>query len=287
MARNVVELRPRRAPAAPPAWYECWLEHDGAEVVVLEAASRTAGSGSRNAWLTRRRVDGIRLAVIDGGRGAASPAAPAHSCGLDAPAWAAQVSRAALHADDDIAVCLWRANRALHEPAVGRAGERAQAAVVAADLRVRIDGALRATVVRAGDCVAYARRGHRWTALFEDACIAFEAAQVLDAWHATHRDATGRERHAAEERALGSPNAWRTAAIGRFAEPLVEWVDIEGCDELVLANAPAQLDSARLDDLGAWIDGHHIPHDPNVSHGDDALIVRWQRVDDRHPSRHV
>jgi hypothetical protein len=286
MARNVVELRPRRLPASPPDhWYEWWLEHDGAEIVVVESPSGHAPA-TQDAWLALGREGGLRLAAIDGAT--PPPGAPAF-CGLDAATWAAQVTRASLLANDDVAVCLWRANRSLFDPGQASAGARPQAAVAVADIRVRWDGDPHAEVVRASDCVAFARFGSRWKALFPNDRLTAEAAQVWDAWCATHRGASARERAEAEDRALGAPDAWRTAAIGRLAEPRLEWVEVEGFDELVLASDGARVDLARLDALDEWLDGlrrweRTQPYIDKMH--DDATVVRWRRpeVPLSHPS---
>ncbi|MCU1430462.1 MAG: hypothetical protein JWL83_4462 [Actinomycetia bacterium] len=290
MARNVVDLRSRRAPAAPPdRWFEWCLEHDGAEVAVVESPSGH-GPGSHDAWLTLGRDAGLRLAAIDG---ASVPTSPAF-CGLDAATWAAQVTRASLLAEDDLAVCLWRANRNLFDPSFGRAGARAQAAVAVADIRARWDGDAHAKVVRASDCTVFARFGRRWVDVFPAPCVTAEAAQVWDAWCATHATANARDRAEAQDRALGAPEAWRTAAIGRFAEPLLECKEIEGFDELVLASGGARLDVARLDELDEWLDGlrrweRTAPRGAKVSDDvhDDATVLRWRRPDAPlpHPSR--
>jgi hypothetical protein len=277
LTRNVVELRPRRAPAAPPdCWYEWWLEHEGDDIVVFDSPSGLADA-SQDAWLAVAHGGRLRLAVIDG---ATPPPGAPMFCGLDAATWAAQVTRAALLADDDIAACLWRANRTLHDPASLRAGARPQAAAVAADVRTRWDGDAFAHVARASDCVAFARHGRRWTALFPLPRLTTEAAQVWSAWCATHADATTVKRAEAEDRALGSPAAWRTAAIGRFADPLLECTQVEGFDELVLASDGARLGVEQLDDLEAWLDALRSwerGHDVDGKRHDDVTVVRWRR----------
>jgi hypothetical protein len=117
---------------------------------------------------------------------------------------------------------------------------------------------------------------------------------VWDAWCATHATANARDRAEAQDRALGAPEAWRTAAIGRFAEPLLECKEIEGFDELVLASGGARLDVARLDELDEWLDGlrrweRTAPRGAKVSDDvhDDATVLRWRRPDAPlpHPSR--
>jgi hypothetical protein len=290
MARNVVELRPRRASADPPdRWFEWRFEHDGAEVTVIESPSGTAPA-SQDAWLALGGAGELRVAALDG---ATPPPGAPMFCGLDGATWGAQVTRAALHSEDDIAVCLWRANRSLFDASITRAGARPQAAVVVADVRMRWDGDAHAQLVRASDCVAFARHGRRWTPVFPNARLVDDAAQVWDAWCVSHPNATPHERADAEDRALGTPSAWRTAAVGRFAEPLLERAEIEGFDELVLASDGARLELDRLDELDSWLDGLRrwercAPPDPRVVKiHDDATVVRWRRIDDAfdHPSR--
>src|SRR5689334_11045059 len=156
MARNVVDLRPRRSPAEPPdRWFDWRFEHHGADVTVVESPSGLAPT-SQDAWLALAGGAGVggpgalRLAAFDG---ATPPPSAPRRCGIDAATWAAQVTRAALHADDDIAVCLWRANRTLFDGNIASAGARPQSAVVVADVRMRWDGDPHAQVVRASDCV--------------------------------------------------------------------------------------------------------------------------------------
>lgn len=81
MARNVVELRPRRMPTSPPTsphtWYEWSVEHDGAEIDVVESWSGSADGPSpspHDAWLVLRRGPVLRLGAIDGAT--RRPAAP-------------------------------------------------------------------------------------------------------------------------------------------------------------------------------------------------------------------
>jgi hypothetical protein len=282
VTRNVVELRPRRAAAAPPgSWYEWWLEHEGDAIVVFDSPSGLADA-SQDAWLAVPHGGRLRLAVLDG---ATPPPGAAMFCGLDAATWAAQVTRAVLLADDDIAACLWRANRVLHDPGSLRVGARPQAAVVAADVRRRWDGDAFAHVARASDCVAFARHGRRWSTLFPLPRLTTEAAQVWSAWCATHPAATAARRAEAEDRALGSPAAWRTAAIGRFADPLLECTQVEGFDELVLASDGARLGVEHLDDLEGWLDAlrawERVNDDIDGKRHDDVTVVRWRRDEPR------
>jgi hypothetical protein len=253
--------------------------------VVFDSPSGHAAA-SQDAWLALTRAPMLRLAAIDGAT--PPPAAPTF-CGLDAATWAAQVTRASLLADDDVAACLWRANRMLHDPTLLRAGARPQAAVVVADIRSRWDGDASAQVVRASDCVAFARYGNRWSSLFPQPRLTAEAAQMWDAWCDTHRGASPRQRADAEDRALDAPAAWRTAAIGRFAEPLLECTEIEGFDELVLASDGARLELDYLDELDEWLDGLRRWEREKQADGkrhDDATVLRWRRVDaSKHPSR--
>jgi hypothetical protein len=285
MARNVIELRPRRSPAFPPErWYEWSLEHDGAEVDVFET-SANQGPASHNAWVALRRGPALRVAAIDG---VTASSAGDHYCGLDAAAWAAQVTRAALLADDDAPVCLWRANRTLHDPSVTRAGARPQAAAVVGDIRTRWDGDATAHLARASGASAYARFGSRWAELFPTPPLTDAAAQVWDAWRATHRDASARERAAAEERALGAPAAWRTAAIGRFAEPLIECTDVEGFDELILVCGSAHLELEQLDALDDWLEALRRFERATPSGKGNVTVVHWRQADAHrrsHPSR--
>jgi hypothetical protein len=287
VVRNVVDLRPRGASRrSSDRRYEWWLAQDGIEIAALGAPSDGAPA-SQDGWLAFARPAFVRCAVLDG---ATSPASAATYCGLDAATWAAQVSRASLLADDDIAACLWRANKMLHDPTALRAGARPQAAVVVADIRARWDGDASAQVVRASDCLAFARYGPRWVSLFPGPRLTADAAQVWDAWCDTHPEASEQRRADAEDRALGAPAAWRTAAIGRFAELRLETADADGFDEMLLASAAAGItidDLERLDDVDQLETFDRHGGTRNHARG-DATIVRWRRVDapnPHHPSR--
>jgi hypothetical protein len=213
----------------------------GWRVSVLE---RTAGARrhSQDASLVLERPDGrLRAAAIDG----VTPwDTEARVMGLDEATYAAQIVRASLVADDTAVECLAAANEVLHRPGVRPSRAQCMAGAVVVDLTP--SGT--AVVTQAGECPAFARIGRRAEALVPERAVAVSRRAQLDELRSRRPvvdDREARRAHLAEEAALlDAPQAWETAAIGRFAEPRLHVAEVgAGWDELVLASDGAGLDA--------------------------------------------
>jgi hypothetical protein len=191
----------------------------------------------------------LRVAVIDG-------VTPTRHCrsvvGVPGAMYATAVARLALQRPADaLADSLLSANRHLHDPAITRSRDQAQACVTAAD--VFPDG--RVEVVRAGDCEAWAGTSDGWVPLGSGTAVSAPTDAAWEDWQSRHPHASRDERHDAEEHFLGRPQAWTSTALGRFEQPAIRTFTLEGVNELVLASDGARLSERRLDDLPGWIGG--------------------------------
>jgi hypothetical protein len=164
--------------------------------------------------------------------------------------YAAAVTRVALQrSGSGLAEGLLAANRHLHDAAVVRSRDQAQACVTAAD--VFPDG--RIDVVRAGDCDAWARTAAGWSRLGTGTALTASAEAAWDRWQDVHRDVDRDERHDAEERFLGERAAWTATALGRFDEPVIRTFSLGGVSELILASDGARLSERVLEDVEGWL----------------------------------
>jgi serine/threonine protein phosphatase PrpC len=209
----------------------------------------SGGAASQDAQLVFPEPGGqrLRVAVIDG-------VTPTSDCrtvaGVDGAMYAAAVARLALQdAARPLQESVLAANRHLHEDAVPRTRDQAQTCVTAAD--VFPDGHVE--LVRAGDCEAWARTGSGWVALGTGSALTTAVAEEWDRWQRRNPGVSRAERHVAEERLLGRPEAWTSTAVGRFANPRVRRFSVAGVSELVLASDGARLSEPVLDELPRWL----------------------------------
>jgi hypothetical protein len=191
----------------------------------------------------------LRVAVLDG-------VTPTRRCrsvvGVAGPMYAAAVARLALQrSGSGLADSLLAANRHLHDRALGRSRDQAQTCVTAAD--VFADG--RVELVRAGDCEAWARTAGSWVPLGYGTALIPAVEATWEDWQGRNAHVSRDERHDAEERFLGRPEAWTSTALGRFARPVIRSFSLAGVTELVLASDGARLSAEVLDQLPEWIDG--------------------------------
>jgi hypothetical protein len=189
----------------------------------------------------------LRVAVLDG-------VTPTRDCrevvGVAGPMYAAAVARLALQrSGSGLVDGLVAANSHLYDGTLRRSRDQAQTCVTAAD--VFPDG--RVEVVRAGDCEAWARTADGWLALGCGTALTAPVAAAWEDWQARNAEVTRDERHDAEERLLGRPDAWTATALGRFARPVLGTFSLRGVSELILASDGARLSERALDDLPSWI----------------------------------
>jgi hypothetical protein len=217
---------------------EAWEQPSG------DAASQDAHLVWPDAGASR-----LRVAVLDG-------VTPTRGCrdvvGVAGPMYAAAVARLALQRPGGrLADSLLAANRHLHDGTVVRSRDQAQTCVTAAD--VFPDG--RVEIVRAGDCEAWACTADGWAPLGSGSALSAPVDAAWDRWQARNAQVSRDERHDAEERFLGRPDAWTSTALGRFELPVIRTFTREGVHELVLATDGARLSEHALDDLPEWLGG--------------------------------
>ena len=191
----------------------------------------------------------LRVAVLDG-------VTPTRRCrdvvGVPGAMYATAVARLALQRPGGaLADSLLAANRHLHDPTIARSRDQAQTCVTAAD--VFPDG--RVEVVRAGDCEAWACSADGWVALGSGTALSAPVDTAWEDWQSRNPHVSRDERHDAEERFLGRPDAWTSTALGRFEQPAIRRFALEGVHELVLASDGARLSEQALAELPSWIDG--------------------------------
>lgn len=80
-----------------------------------------------------------------------------------------------------------------------------------------------------------------------------DARRELNAWLDAHPGCTPDEQYQAEEDILGDEDMWRTAALGRFASPLLCSARVGRAEELVLATDGARLSAERVANLPTWL----------------------------------
>jgi serine/threonine protein phosphatase PrpC len=221
----------------------------GWEIQSWELASGSAASQDAKLVWPDPAGRCLRLAVLDG-------VTPSQGCrpvvGVDGAMYAAAIARLALqHAERPLEECVLAANRHVHDRALARSRDQAQTCVTAAD--VFPDG--RVEVVRAGDCEAWARTADGWVSMGSGDALTPSTAAAWDEWQRRHATASRAVRHDAEERILGSPQAWTSTAVGRFPEPVLQRFALDGVSELVLASDGARLSEPVLRDLSSWLGG--------------------------------
>ena len=222
-------------------------ESRGWHIETWEQPSGDAASQDAQLVWPDPRAPRLRVAVFDG-------VTPTRNCrsvvGVAGPMYAAAVARLALQRPgSELAGSLLAANRHLHDRSVVRSRDQAQSCVTAAD--VFPDG--RVEVVRAGDCDAWARTTDGWMGLGCGSALTAPVAAAWEDWQSRNADVGREERHDAEERFLGRPDAWTSTALGRFARPRIQTFRLAGVSELVLASDGARLSERALGDLPAWI----------------------------------
>jgi hypothetical protein len=189
----------------------------------------------------------LRVAVLDG-------VTPTRRCrsvvGVAGPMYAAAVTRLALQRpESELTERLLAANRHLYDDALDRSRDQAQTCVTAAD--VFPDGHVE--LVRAGDCDAWARTGAGWSRLGTGTALTAAVDAAWTRWQDGNPDAGRDERHDAEERLLGVPDAWTSSALGRFGDPVIRTFSLGGVSELILASDGARLTERVLEDIPGWL----------------------------------
>jgi len=191
-------------------------------------------AATQDALLVAFVGDALRLAVIDG----VTPTRRTRGFrGVDGAVWAAGVVRTLLGGSDQSIVDVMRAaNQALWSAEVMNSRDQQQATALVAEIRCK-EHVLHATLARAGDCMAWIKTGESWTRLFSPVAHSPEVRKEVDEWFRSNPDETRdrNEQFAMEERLAGSPDAWRTSALGRFREPVIETAEIDISGELVIA----------------------------------------------------
>jgi hypothetical protein len=220
----------------------------GFRVTLWEAAALPS-SVSQDASLVSHRQGSLRVGVIDG----RTPDDPARLVlGCDLGIHAAQIVRHALHSKGTIEEALAQANAFLNAEQDPARSVFPEATCVVADIESDA-----AAIVQAGDSQAWALKKGKWRRLFPERALTGEAAERDRQWY---RDNAGLElaELLRQERArdyVNDPSVWRTAAVGRFATPRLDSVDLSGWDVLLLATDGARLTSERINRLEGWLGG--------------------------------
>jgi hypothetical protein len=223
------------------------LEVAGYRVRVWEEASR-ADYPSQDAWLATERQGALRAATIDG---STPPADARGRVGLDAAAYAAQVTRAVLAgADLDVPAALAAANSHLHEPEL-----RSQAQSMATVVCLELDATGAAQVTRGGNCELWVVRGGEAVSVFGDQFTQSATAEYR-ARLAAEPSASAFAVSALEEELFSDPANWVSVPVGRFPETYLERAELApGWERLVLASDGARLDAERVLALEDWLFG--------------------------------
>lgn len=189
----------------------------------------------------------LRLAVLDG----VTPLSPeTWQLGLDQAAWAAQTTRAALHAAAPLAECIGAAHSAIYQEALTPYA-RPRTGLAALDLRP--DGSASLAVV--SDCQAWVGRAGSWTDLGASDMLVPEARAAFIELVARKSTLSFDEFINAEAELLADPAMWTRHGVGQFEQVTPLLVEIDAWDELVLATDGALLNEERLQNLPQWLAG--------------------------------
>lgn len=250
------------------------MQTAGFVVDVWEEAAPGAARSSQDSSLVLPFEDGLRVAAIDG----ATPHPDQElKVGCDAAVYASALVRLALHSRVPLLVALENANETLHVRAAN-VWMIPRATVAAADI-----GEYDTGVVRAGDCVAFARHGEAWRPLFPELTSPAQMRARIAEIGEVSLEALMRMVKENPQGADPTPLEDRpTVAVGTFPELRPQRAEVPaGWDELVLASDGARLDAHRVADLERWLadlreweraggDGTVEPWKPH----DDVTVVR-------------
>jgi hypothetical protein len=209
----------------------------------------------------------LRVAVLDGVTPA--PDTP-EIAGMDGAAAAAGILRAALRGEDDVLHAAAAAGRFFRQPHLGGRSQP-QACAVICDLPAAPEAGP-PSIVRFGDCEAWARVGDSWRPVVAGSCLTRRAAQRVARWHRAYPEATLDQVIDADAVLTAEPSSFVTAPVGRLPGLRPEWGVPARFDELVLASDGARLDAGRLRDLDEWLTA--MPPDGAAKPFDDATVAR-------------
>jgi hypothetical protein len=226
-----------------------------------------AGAASQDDHLVARLPSGrVRVAVLDG----VTPALDTPEiAGMDGAAAAAGMLRAALRGEDDVLRAAESVGGFLRRPGVD-ARSQPQTCAVICDLSVG-----RPSIVRFGDCEAWARVRDSWRPVLSGSCLTEEAAGRFSDWQRAHPTAKLEEVIRADAALSADPTSFVTAPVGRLAELRPEWGALGEFDELALASDGARLDPERLRDIHGWLTTMRAaPSEVTAKRFDDVTVAR-------------
>lgn len=245
--------------------------------VSVWAEPAAPGTRSQDAWAVRTAPGGgVRVVVTDG-------VTPWHDGPGTQAVMAARTAAVLVCAHGSLADGCSDANAALHDPSEHNSRKQAQSCVAACDLTPSGSGLF----VRAGDCEAWVRRaGGAWESVFpEDPRSPGATAELRRVMREAGPHATRFDLHAAEERIMGRPSSWRSAALGRFpcCTAQERRIGLGQVAEVVVASDGARLTAGSLEDLGGWLGGLRLAERDVDAPGwqkrhDDVTVVRAVRL---------
>jgi hypothetical protein len=190
-------------------------------------------ANSQDSSLVTVLDDSIRIAAIDG----VTPTVRTRRVhGTDGAVWAAGVARTLLAGSPEkLASVAHAINEVLFDDSVSNSRDQQQVALVAADIPLASDSESPIVILRAADCVAWAKANGQWRRIFEEDVHIPDVRKAIDAWLTQAEQIHGEPRYAMEEVLSGSPEHWLTTALGRFRTPRLQETAVNGATELLLA----------------------------------------------------
>lgn len=182
----------------------------------------------------------LRLAALDG----VTPSPKTVRIGdVDGAVWATGVCSTMLAGSAaPLMESVEAANSVLHDSAIVESRDQRQVAVAVADVSSTSEcGGAEITLVRAADAVAWVKIGQVWSRVFDEDALTEEARSALTQWIAARPGVSVLDQMEAEETYLGSPEAWKSAALGRFFDIKVETAHFPCVSELLLATDGAEI----------------------------------------------
>jgi hypothetical protein len=155
---------------------------------------------------------------------------------VDGAIWAAGVARTFFKGSPrgllDTAIEI---NAILHEGVYPRSRDHRQVAFVAVDIPLGDRSWYPVSIVRGADTVAWVRDITGWRGVFSDTAMQPSVEEAVNAWIVAHPDASPEERFDMEERLLGRPGSWKSAALGRFSIPQLQEASLNNIAEIIIA----------------------------------------------------
>ena len=213
----------------------------GTQTVAVQVFERSGGHAlnTEDSSLVTAVGGTFRAAALDG----VTPTARTETVfGIDGAIWAAGVARTLLQGSTKSLADVARSiNSALYDHSVLNSRDQRQVTLAAAEISPTGRASKTVDFLRAGDCIAWAKRAGKWEEVFPENAHTPETARIVNEWDKANMGVFGEPRYAMEEELAGRPENWLTAALGRFADAKTQHSCLTGVSEFILASDGASV----------------------------------------------